>query len=639
MADKDILAEAKEAFKDAVECESQNRTDMLADLRFVRLGEQWPEQVKRDRERNGRPALVINKLPAFARQVVNDARQNRPSITVTGVDSQSDPKTAEVLSGLIKHIERNSCADVAYDTAIEFAIYGGIGYVTIGTEYASEDSFEQELKIQRVINPFAIYGDPDAESADGSDWKCAFHTISGDREKLEKVYGKEEVASWSEAGTGDVSDDDDTRLARYWKRSEQKKTLVLLSNGGAVTDDKLTDDYLALLMSAGIQPTEQAREIVVPKVTLYLLSDNGVLETTEWAGRYIPIIPVYGEEVWIENERYWKSLIRDGKDAQAAFNYWRTAATELVALQPKAPWVGPKGSFKTDAQKWATANVENHQYLEYDPIPNQAPPQRQPFAGMPAGALQEALNASDDMKSILGIYDASLGARSNETSGRAIMARQREGDVSTFHFIDNLTRSIRQVGKVLVDLIPKVYDTARVVRIIGKEEEVGQVQVNQPYEAVDENGQAYIAMHDFSVGKYDVDVKAGPSYTTQRQEAATQMIELIRADPDAAPLIGDLLAKNLDWPGADEIAKRLEKAAGGGADPAMAQQQAQMAQAQAQAEMASQQADLQSKQMDVVIKQADVRIKELELEATKIKAQASVMQAQANAARPQVFPQ
>ena len=324
-------------------------------------------------------------------------------------------------------------------------------------------------------------------------------------------------------------------------------------------------------------------------------------------------------------------------------NYWRTASTELVALAPKAPWVGPKGFAKSSARKWATANTDNHAYLEYDETPSGNIPQRQPFAGMPAGALQEALNASDDIKSVTGLYDASLGAKSNETSGRAIMARQHEGDVSTFHFSDNLVRAIRHAGRILIDLIPKIYDTPRVVRIVGVDGSSEQVQVNQPTVAQDDDGNPIQAIYDLSVGRYDVDVSAGPSYTTQRQEAAAQMTELIRAFPAAAPVIGDLLAKNLDWPEADEVAKRLESLspAGQQADPAaaqMAQQQMQIEQQKMQAEVQKGQADVQLKQMDVAIKQAEIRIKELEVQAKQIDAQARVATARMAAMAPQMPP-
>jgi DNA-directed RNA polymerase subunit F len=276
-----------------------------------------------------------------------------------------------------------------------------------------------------------------------------------------------------------------------------------------------------------------------------------VLETNEWAGQYIPIVPVYGDEVNVEGKRHFISLIRFAKDAAQMHNYWRTASTELVALAPKAPYIGKVGAFDTDANKWATANTDVHPYIEYD---GDIPPQRQPFSGVPAGALQEAMNASDDMKAIMGLYDASLGAKSNETSGKAILARERQGDTSTFHFIDNMTRAIRQVGRICGDLIPKIYNGERIVRVIGEDESNKMVKINAEYEEKDGTRK----LHDLTAGKYDLIVKAGASYTTRRQEAAVQMMELLKSFPDAAPIIGDLVAKNLDWPGADDIAKRLK---------------------------------------------------------------------------------
>lgn len=196
--------------------------------------------------------------------------------------------------------------------------------------------------------------------------------------------------------------------------------------------------------------------------------------TNAFAGKYIPIVPVYGDEVYLEGKRHFISLTRWARDPQQMFNYWRSASTELVALAPKAPFIGPKGAFKTDANKWATANATSHAYMEYD---GQISPQRQAFAGVPAGVLQEALNASDDMKSTMGIYDAALGNRSNETSGRAIMQRQRESDTATFNYIDNLSRAIRHAGRIIVDLIPKVYNTERIIRVIHEDGQNEQVKI------------------------------------------------------------------------------------------------------------------------------------------------------------------
>ena len=299
------------------------------------------------------------------------------------------------------------------------------------------------------------------------------------------------------------------------------------------------------------------RQAASHKVTQRIVSGAAVLETVDWAGRFIPIVPVYGEELMVDGRRRLRSLVRDAKDPQRMFNYWRTTSTELVALAPKAPFIGRKGAFDTDSDKWATANVKSHAYIEYD---GPEPPMRQGFAGVPAGALQEAMNASDDMKAIMGLHDASLGARSNETSGRAIMARQREGDTSTFHYIDNLSRSIRHAGRILLDLIPKVYATARVVRVLGPDgaaQNIGVAPGGQSPAQGAEQLKAIGRIHDLGAGRYDLTVRSGPSFTSRREEAANQMIELIRAYPGAAPVIGDLLARNLDWPGADEIAGRL----------------------------------------------------------------------------------
>jgi hypothetical protein len=606
MSDKDLLKEAHEQFKRAEDAEGDNRKCALDDLKFARLGEQWPEQVKRRRELEGRPCLTINRMPSFIRQVVNDSRQNKPSIRYVPVED-GDEDTAEVMNGLIRNIEYTSNADIAYDTAIEFAVSSGRGYIRVDTDYSYDDSFNQDIRILTVPNVFSVYGDPNATSADGSDWKVAFITDVMKEAEFQKKYP--DAALISAEGDMDSLDwfgDDMVRIAEWWKKEEVSARLLKLSNGIVL----LEEDYLKqkeLYDAAGFAVIAD-RDTITCKVTQRIISGADVLETNAWAGKYIPIVPVYGDEVNVEGKRHFLSLIRHAKDAQQMFNYWRTASTELVALAPKAPYIGPTGAFDTDAAKWATANTETHAYLEFDPVDG-GPPQRQPFSGVPAGALQEAMNASDDMKSIMGIYDASLGARSNETSGRAIMARQREGDVSTFHFIDNLSRSIRQVGRICGDLIPKIYTEERIIRVLGEDGSSKEVKINGEYE---EDG--IIKMHDLAAGKYDLIVKSGPSFTTRREEAATQMMELVRSFPDAAPIIGDLIAQNLDWPGADEIAERLKAMLPPQLQnkeqqipPELQQQMQQMQQAIQQLQQENMQLtqEKQSKQAEFALKQAD----------------------------------
>ena len=586
MSDDEIIREAREAFERAADAEAENRRDALDDLRFARLGEQWPDAIRRERDLDGRPCLTINRLPAFIRQVVNDARQNKPAIVVHPVDDGADPETAEVFNGLIRHIEQSSDAEVAYDTALDFAVTSGLGYFRINTRYASDDGFDQDLVVERVANPFSIYGDPDGTAADSSDWNVAFVVDTLPKAAFEARWKGADPVDWTGDSYSSLSgpwlDGDRVMVAEHWQRVAVKRTIVALSDG-QVVELAVYEKQKAMFDALGVSVVGRPRNVASHKVTQQIMTGAEVLETVEWAGKFIPIVPVYGEELHVDGRRRLRSLVRDAKDPQRMFNYWRTTSTELVALAPKTPFIGRKGAFETDAAKWATANTQTHAYIEYD---GPEPPMRQAFAGPPAGAMQEAMNASDDMKSIMGLYDASLGARSNETSGRAIMARQREGDVSTFHYIDNLNRAMRHAGRILLDLIPRVYATPRVVRVLGADGQAKAVAVNG--KAPGQNGgdptgqiREIEKIYDLTVGKYDLVVRAGPSFTSRREEAANQMIELIRAYPAAAPVLGDLLAKNLDWPGADEVAARLQAMLppklSGGASPEAQAAQAQMA--------------------------------------------------------------
>ncbi|PZQ59241.1 MAG: hypothetical protein DI570_16405 [Phenylobacterium zucineum] len=410
LSDDEILAGAREAFARAADAEAENRREALDDLRFARLGEQWPERVRRERELDGRPCLVINKLPSFIRQVVNDARQNSPAISVHPVDSGADPETAEVFNGLIRHIEQSSDADVAYDTALDFAVTSGVGYFRINTRYAADDGFDQDLAIERVANPFAIYGDPESIGADSSDWNTAFVVDSLPRAAFEARWKGAEAADWmgdgreGAAGPGECAGER-VVVAEYWRRERTTHEVLALSDG-QIVEESVYRAQKALFDALGVSVVGQPRKVASHKVVQRILSGAEVLETVDWAGRFIPIVPVYGEELIVDGRRRLRSLVRDAKDPQRMFNYWRSVSTELVALSPKAPFIGRKGAFETDAAKWATANTQSHAYIEYD---GPEPPQRQGYAGIPAGALQEALNASDDIDGCDRHYQGGFG--------------------------------------------------------------------------------------------------------------------------------------------------------------------------------------------------------------------------------------
>ena len=586
MADDDALKDGKAKFSLASDGEADNRTAYEDDIRFARHEEQWPHDIRKQRELEGRPVLTISKLNAFSRQVVNDARQNKPSIKVHPADSGADPDTAEVINGLIRNIEYTSNADVAYDTAVDCAVNGGWGYIRVGLDYAYHDIFDMELSIQRVANPLSVYGDPNSTAADSSDWMDAFVVDRQSKEQFQARYGKTKtISDWDDDSWWDEAwrDGNDALVAEWWNRTEAEVKIAQfadLRDGQVYTYSQQQieeDPDVQALLGAGVLEFRRERVGKTYKVKQRFMSGAEVLDETEWAGCYIPIIPVYGDEYNIKGKRYFRSLIHSAKDAQRQFNYWRSTATELVALAPKSPFIGPEG-FADNDPNWQTANRISHPYLEYK---GSIPPQRQPLdSGPAAGALQEALNASDDMKAVIGLYDASLGARSNETSGKAIMARQREGDVSTFHFIDNMARAIRHTGRVLIDLIPHVYTGERIIRVMGEDGKPKNVQLGKQYPKVDEKtgqpmvdevGQAIMALHDLSAGKYDLTVTTAPSFTSRREEAAYQMTEMMRALPASAPILGKHLAKNLDWPGADEIAEELEAAASGQLPPEVQQ--------------------------------------------------------------------
>ena len=585
-----VMKEALDLFEESVEGSEYNREEYYEDFQFARLEEQWPDAIKKQRLQEGRPALVINKLPSYIRSVVNESRQNKPAIRVAPVDNGADEETAEVIGGLIRSIERNSHADVAYDTAIDHSVTGGFGFFRIAIDYAHDETFDMECLIKRIPNAMMVHWDTSSTEFDASDWEYAFISDMMKEEKFHEQYPNAARVSFDGDSRNDASDqwinDDDIRLAEYFRREQKLRTLIQFAvvnpetgqtdlqavreedlpsmaarffEAGGITPDGGSDKELAqaFVQAAGMEERRR-RAVEYHCVKRRLISGVEVLEEDEWPGSTIPICPVWGDEVFLDGRRHFRSLIRSAKDSQQMYNFWRTAETELVALAPKAPWIGPKGFVpKGHETKWTSANTRSHAYLEYDP--EVGPPTRQAFAGVPAGALREGLSANDDMKSIMGIFDSSIGAQSNETSGKAILARERQGDVSNFHFIDNLSRAIGYCGRCLVEIIPSVYSVRSSIRILGEDEAFNVIHLTQQgggarHEGVDGQPELY----NLSVGQYDVDVKTGPSFSTQREETRETLIEIMRQVPDAAAFLGDVLLDHMDFVGADKVAKRLK---------------------------------------------------------------------------------
>ena len=563
-----FLRTAVKRFNRAASAEQGNREMAVDDLRF-KAGDQWPEQIRAQRTNDKRPCLTINKMKTFVHQITNDQRQNRPSIGVSPVGDTSDPETANMLKGLIRQIERQSNADVAYDTGFDNAVSNGWGYWRILTEYEGDDTFDQVIKIERIKNPFRVYLDPDSSEPDGSDAQWCFISDMIPREEFEEQYPDSDPMPWSETGTGDDvhlwNTQTHVRIAEYFCFETETRTLVALSNGHVGFKDELHETVLADIEADPAMIVNE-REVQERSCEWYKITAKEILEESDWPGKWIPIVKCIGDEVDIEGETIYAGLIRDAKDAQRMYNFWVTSETELIALAPKAPWIMEEGQIEGHEQRWKEANNKTLPFLLYrgtsvsgKPAP---PPQRQQFAGPPTGIVQAKISASQDMQATTGIrFDATMQERTYDESGKALRELKTAGDLGNFHYVDNLSRSLRHTGRILIDLIPKIYDTPRVLTILREDGSEEMVKVdpnlNKPHQQTEGPDGRVQRLYNPKLGEYDVMVTIGPSFATKRAEAADSMLAFMTAVPQSGPLIGDLIAKNMDWPGAEEIASRL----------------------------------------------------------------------------------
>lgn len=551
------IADAMKFLRLTTDADQSNRSEALEDLKFA-SGDQWPTEIQNSRNLEARPCLTINKIDPYIRQVTNQQRQARPRIKVHGTNTSSNEKLAEILTGVIRHIEVNSDADQAYDTAFDYSVRMGWGYFRVITDYIRDDSFDQEIYIRPIDNPFTVYFDPNSILPDGSDADRCLITTVIEKKIFQEMYPDADLGSFTYRGTGDDSAEwimkDDIRIAEYFYTERKAAKLVQLSDGTAVFKDELPDQ--AILAMAGITIVSE-RESMRKQIKWCKLTAMEVLEERDWPGKYIPIVPVYGQQLVIESKRKKYGLVRNAKDPQRMLNFWQTSITESVALAPKAKWLMAEGQDEGHEMEWASANIKSSPVLRYkqkdiEGVPASAPTRLQPEPP-PAGILAASASINNDLQAVLGIFDPNQMPSGN-LSGKAINGQQQQIDLTNFHYFDNLTRSIRYAGKILLDLIPKIYDHERVMRIIGYDNQPELVVLNQ--RTVDDAGVTKI-LNDVTVGEYDVVMETGPGYNSKRQEAVANMMPLLAASPDLMKVAGDLIFRNMDFPGADIIADRL----------------------------------------------------------------------------------
>lgn len=579
-SDDALIATARERARDGASYWKDNWELAEDDLKFL-SGDQWPDQVKNERELEQRPCLTNNVLPTFVEQVIGDQLQNKPSIKINATDvtrvpdsetgeetslkiksvtSDKEYELAETLQGIIKNIEYNCDAEDAYDVAFQSAVEGAFGYLRVRSDYLADDTFEQDLIIEAIENQFSVVIDPSAKKPDKSDMMWCFID-----DQMLKVDFKEKYpdASMEPVNTDSVDDvgswfsEQTVRVSEYFTREPVIKEVALLSDGRSMYMDDI-EGVVDELLEAGISIVRK-RKVKTFKTLWRKITGRDVLEgPIELKCSTVPVVPVYGKSITIKKKKIYRSAIRHSKDAQRMANYWDSAATESVALAPKAPFSGTPEQIEGFEDEWENANTSNLSFLPFNKDnPNDRGPQRQQPAIVPSAEISLSMQATDKIKSTMGMFDASVGAQGNETSGRAIVARQRESDTGSFRFIDNLSKAIRRVGRLLVELIPTIYDTERVVRLKFPDETEDFVKLNE--QIFDDEKGEWVTISDLSIGKYDVVVTTGPAYTTQRMEAADAMMQFAAAVPQAGAVMADLIALNMDWPGADTIAERLKK--------------------------------------------------------------------------------
>lgn len=632
-----IVEEARERFALAERVNKSSRQQAISDTQFA-LGDsinnyQWPEPTRKARQFDSRVCLTINLTAKHCDNIINNIRKNRPSCRVMPVDNFSDKKTAEIISGLIRNIQSSSAADDAHDLAAEHMVYGGEGFWRVVTEYESEDSFDQVIKIKPVLNPQLVFIDPNAKAQDRSDaeWGFVFEDVS--KEQFRREYPDIDASSWVNNDGGWVTPET-IRIAEYFWCEYIPDALLLLDDGSTILGSEMYDN----LKRKGdtLKNTDTGETIAIIKTRdtqrkqwkwcrLVGGSDDPI-DLQDWSGSYLPIISVVGKEVNVNGEIIRKGLVRDLVDPARMVNYMYSEAIQSMALQNKIPYMAASEAIEGYESVWKSANLENRAYLPYNaydedgkPLPV---PTRQAPVMMPAAQVQMLQLSTEEMRGVSGQQNANFGIRSEASSGIGIQRLNAQSEISTFHFPDNLSRALRYEAVVLIDLIQKNYDTKRIVRILGQDGTMQHATLDPEHEAPYSENQGMDddieKIFNPSLGKYDVVIDTGPSFQTQRQEAFASLTDLAGKSPNLMGVAGDIIMRAADFPMAQELADRLEKSL-----PPALQPQKQGKDQSAQVAQQAQQMQQQLQQMQSQLQEAQAKLQQAESGQAKTQAEIS----------------
>lgn len=562
-ADAELIAKSLKRYKITYDSEAETRKQGLEDLQFSIGTGQWDSAVKSNREIDGKPCLTVNRIPTFLRQYTGEERQHRPAMLVDPVGDGADEEVAEIIQGVLRHTEVVSFADTVYDNSYDMMLRIGWDYWRINTDYITETSFDQEPRIAGIENPFAVYMSP-IRQPDGTDplWCHVVQDLS--KEEYEEKYGKSQMARLhfpTDMGNAEPNwvTKDGARIAEYWWLELEGKVLCQLEDGTTCFKQDLK----------GRRSLDE-RDTVTRKVCCVKHNAIEVLERYEYQGRYIPILELNGVRLNVNGKIYKAGMVRDARDAQRIYDFMVTRAVEQVDLQGKDPLFVPEGGNKNHEEEYRQMNKKSYPYMYYVPYDADGkplPPPSRANRNVDIQAIQSLVQQADyDMKAVIGVYGTGPGEQGapNE-SAFAVMTREQQTNTGTVNWSDNLNRTIRWQGKILIDLWPKVVPAARIQRIIKPDDDVKQAIVfNSQHSSAEDaqkllDGKALKKVYDIGSGLYDVTMSTGPQYRTARQEGFRALMSLVSAKPELAPMMMDVLMKYADWPGAHILGERFKK--------------------------------------------------------------------------------
>ena len=600
-SESSFLLEMRTRHNDGRSADNHNELAGRDDAKFV-IGEQWDPVVERKRRAALKPVMTVNRLIAFIAQVVNNRLMNETEIRVLP-DKAGTKEIAQLREGLIRSIYKNSNADLARDEALKYQVIGGQGAFCLAIDYASDDVFEQQISIKHIADPYAIVLDPLHTEPTGGDANWGFVEDDIPRVLFEKRWPWAAVVSFSDDFDSLVRNawitEDTVRIVAYWQMVTEGFKYLALYQDGTVHDvtDKEEWEYV------NVTARKKDGSLYVRKVPnrfarMYLCSGLDILEGPfDYPISSIPIYKVPGWEVRDGTRLYRWGLTRFLKDPQRLHNYWRSVLAEQLVAAPRNKWLATQESVKGHEKQWRASPNSDDPFLYYND--GETAPVHIPPPGIDAALLNEAGMATQDIRDISNIHEASLGMQSNEVSGKAIQARQMVSDVGTFIYHDRLRLADERCAKNINELIPYIYDTQRMVTIIGDDNKAMMKLINDP---TDPNS-------DICAGKYSVTVTVGPATVTKRALAVEQMTAFMNAIGPAAEKYLDLFAEAQDFPNAQKFANRARLALPPGSVPedemtpemkAAQEQASKFAEMQAQLEQAEREAKISKMEKDAL---------------------------------------